>query len=566
MHNVKTKYRMALFVMASLITTNMVIMQYLFIQQADDANVINIAGMQRMLSQRIALLSDSVGSEQYTQFKNSIERFEQNHDFLLQDDGRDYKFLTPELMQLYFSAPVELDKQVQAFIQLAKVQIQTPSSESKRLLMATSQQILPRLNDAVTLFEQMSEDKTQRLREVEAVLWLLGLLVLFIELRFVFNPMHQRIHSTLKQITQAKQEAEDALQSKSRFLARVSHELRTPLQAAQGYLHLFRENKSQNYLQETERSIQQLGHLIASVEDFNKLKNQEIVIESQRTHLQEIVKSACLPYRLKAHEKSLNFNLALSNDLDVCCHCDQTRVAWLIGELIENAIKFTERGSVQIFADLLVLESDTFLEILVEDSGPGFDYETWLESHQNEHFQGIQLGLQRCKLLASAMGGSLSFHPIEPVGTRAYLSLPLKFEHNHQLESCTSVLGAKLLLVEDNTLNAKVIEKMLQSIVRSIDHAEHGKRALELFSDNDYDLIIMDLNMPVMNGFEAIAAIRETDHTIPIIVVTANTSEEDILKAYKMGATAHLFKPLQPDALQQKTLMLLNPVAQSATS
>ncbi|RZG09650.1 response regulator [Pseudoalteromonas sp. CO348] len=557
-NKVKNRYIGALLAMAILLSMAMGIMQYLLYQQSQDAHVINIAGMQRMLSQRIALFSAQEDKRDSEDLRQAIDKFESNHEFLTKTERGEAIYLNEALAALYYQEPVQLDLQSNTFVTLSRSQFQQPTPQLVEQIFTASQHILPNLNDAVSLFEQHARSKTEMVRRIELLIWLLGLLLLFIEAKLVFRPMAREIAEALDKLEAARKLADDALHSKSRFLARVSHELRTPLQAIQGYLDEYLSNKDTQQLQHVKSAANQLDVLLYSVQDFNNLSEQEVVIERHQVALREVIKSACIAFQLTAHKKSLAFNLALSNELDVTCYCDSKRVGWLISELVNNAIKFTERGSIQVFADLVVDEDTPYLEFVVEDTGPGFDYQQLREAVHSEHFQGTQLGLKRCRLLTSALGGRLDFIAREPTGTRATLRVPIEIDNQQTLARTMEQVSARILLVEDNLLNARVIEKMLQPIAKQVTHVEHGEGALEVYEVGKFDIVLMDLNMPVMDGFEATERLRTLDPTVPILVVTANTNAEDLDKVYALGATAHLYKPLQPDVLHSKVVLLLN--------
>ncbi|UDM63089.1 response regulator [Pseudoalteromonas piscicida] len=556
---VKNRYIGALLAMAILLSMAMGVMQYLLYQQSLDAHVINIAGMQRMLSQRIALYSAQDNQRDSEALRQAIDKFESNHEFLTKTESSgEAIYLNEALAALYYQGPVQLDLQSTTFVTLSRSRLQQSTPQLMEQIFTASQHILPNLNDAVSLFEQHARSKTEMVRKIELLIWLLGLLLLFIEAKLVFRPMAREIAEALDKLEAARKLADDALHSKSRFLARVSHELRTPLQAIQGYLDEYLRSKDTQQLQHVKSAANQLDVLLYSVQDFNNLSEQEVVIERHQVALREVIKSACIAFQLTAHKKSLAFNLALSNELDVTCYCDCKRVGWLISELVNNAIKFTERGSIQVFADLVIDEDTPYLEFVVEDTGPGFDYQQLREAVHSEHFQGTQLGLKRCQLLTSALGGRLDFSAREPIGTRAILRVPIEIDNQQVPAHTMEQVSARILLVEDNLLNARVIEKMLQPIAKLVTHVEHGEGALEVYEVGKFDIVLMDLNMPVMDGFEATERLRKLDPAVPILVVTANTNAEDLDKVYALGATAHLYKPLQPDVLHSKVALLLN--------
>ena len=561
-HNVRLKYTGALLAMAALLTVAMLLMQFLLRQQNADAHVINIAGMQRMLSQRIALFSSEPNKVQHHELMAALLKFEGNHQFLTQSSGADYPYLNAQLQRLYFDSPVNLAQRSVQFIQATRAFLEEPNSELAQAIRTQSQQLLPDLNRAVSLFEGYAEEKTEQVRSIEIALWLLGLLLLALEARFIFRPMRQKIEATLTGLEESRELADAALKAKSRFLSRVSHELRTPLQAVQGYLDAYWQEKDERHLQHVRDASQQLDNLLYSIEDFNHLSMHEIVPERQQVELGAELKVACAAYRLSAHKKSLAFNMAISKTLYMPCYCDYKRINWLLNELITNAIKFTEQGKIQVVADLIYIEQQPMLEIIIDDSGPGFDYASLQEADESEHFQGSQLGLKRCRLLVSALGGSLRLSKIKPMGTRALLLMPIELcEESSTPTAAPSTAPLRVLLVEDNVLNAKVIESMLQPLTQSIQHVEHGALALEVYDSEAFDLVLMDLNMPVMDGFEATEKLRERDQQVPILVVTANTNLADLERVYQLGATAHVFKPLQPDDLLKKITTLMHSVA-----
>ncbi|NUZ12163.1 response regulator [Pseudoalteromonas sp. McH1-7] len=556
--NMKFRYIGALLAMALLLSMAMVVMQYLLHQQSQDARVINLAGMQRMLSQRIALFSSIDSPQGLETLRLAIDDFEGNHHFLTEKEGGQYHHLNESLESLYYENPIQLHQQSLTFITLAKRHLKQPNTQLSEGILTLSQTLLPNLNQAVSLFEHQAKLNTERVRKIELLIWLLGLTVLFIEAKFVFRPMTKEITEAFRQLEASKKLADDALQSKSRFLARVSHELRTPLQALHGYLDEFIKSADAKQLEHVKSAANQLDILLYSVEDFNSLSQQDIVIERHQIQLHDVIKTACISFQLSAHNKSLTFNLALGNALNMACFGDAKRIAWLVGELVNNAIKFTERGGIQVFADIVMTQEASYLEFIVEDTGEGFDYKRLQESMRTEHFQGSQLGLQRCQLLVSALGGQLKFTARKPFGTRAELQIPVEVDIENVRSSKREKLSTNVLLVEDNLINARVIEKMLQPIAKQVTHAEHGEQALEIYQVGKFDVVLMDLNMPIMNGFEATRKIRAIDPIIPILVVTANTNSADLDKVYELGATAHLYKPLQTEVLTDKLTAMLD--------
>ncbi|MCF2908701.1 response regulator [Pseudoalteromonas sp. DL2-H2.2] len=573
MNNLVTRYRLkylvALVIMLLLLTMTTGLTLYLLEQQKQAARVINIAGMQRMLSQKAALHLEYViimGEQNVAAnrqaLSNALQLLQSNHDFLLMRDGDDYVHLNEQLHSWYFAQPGDLDNQLKQYMALLSNAAKQPSLSQIQEIHTRSQLLLQDLDHAVLLFEDFTNGKIERLRNLQLLMWLLGLFLLLAEIQWIFFPMERSIASAIERLQQTRQKAEHANQSRAMFLARASHELRTPLQAVLGYLHLYQESQREGYLAQANKAAQQLKALIASVEDYNRLSDeQQPELNCHPARLTDTLGQPVATYRLLAREKGLDFSYHFNSHSEKIFECDHERLSWVIGQLLDNAVKFTEQGGVSLSARVEQVSAQDeevnwrfYCEI--EDSGPGFNIAQVnappTENNPNgHHFQGLQLGLARCNLLLAIMSGELAFVAREPHGTKALLSVPLK-----RLPEPEQVSGvarnSKVLLVEDNQLNAKIIEKMLESMAITSIHASHGGQAVDVLAHQSFDVILMDLNMPIMDGFKAIKEIRQTLMlSTPILVLTANTSEQAIKSAMQLGATDYLFKPVEQAALER---------------
>ncbi|MCG7536958.1 response regulator [Pseudoalteromonas sp. OOF1S-7] len=579
MDNLVTRYRLkylvALVIMLLLLTMTTGLTLYLLEQQKQAARVINIAGMQRMLSQQAALhleyviimREQNVAADRQA-LSNALQLLQSNHDFLLMRDGEDYVHLNAELHRWYFAQPGDLDNQLKQYMALLSDAASQPNLSQIQEIHTRSQLLLQDLDQAVLLFEQFTNDKIGRLRNLQLLMWLLGLFLLLAEIKWIFFPMERSIASAIERLQQTRLKAEHANQSRAMFLARASHELRTPLQAVLGYLHLYQESQREGYLAQANKAAQQLKALIASVEDYNRLSDeQQPELNCHPARLTDTLGQSVATYRLLAREKGLDFSYHFNSHSEKIFECDHERLSWVIGQLLDNAVKFTEHGVVSLSARVEQIhsqedESNWRFHCEVEDSGPGFNMAQVsalpLASNPNgHHFQGLQLGLARCNLLLTIMSGELNFVAREPHGTKAVLSVPLK--RLPESDQANGLARSKVLLVEDNQLNAKIIEKMLESMALTSIHASHGGQAIEVLAHQSFDVILMDLNMPIMDGFKAIKEIRQTLMlSTPILVLTANTSEQAIKSAMQLGATDYLFKPVEQAALERALLKILS--------
>ena len=232
---------------------------------------------------------------------------------------------------------------------------------------------------------------------------------------------------------------------------------------------------------------------------------------------------------------------------------DHARLQQIVSELLNNALKFTEQGEVTVIATL----NNHQLELSIKDSGCGFSHPVGqLEldnTQQSKHFQGLRTGLTRVQYIVNALNGDIRFENNHPQGAIVFLSLPLEMDTS-ETKPTRLPDDLKCLVVEDNPLNMLVLTKLLSSLNIQVESAENGKVACEMAAENSYDVIFMDLNMPVLDGFEATKLLHEKDKTRPIIVVTANTSDSDIARAKAFGAISHIHKPID----QQSIIAALN--------
>ncbi|WP_232056480.1 response regulator [Pseudoalteromonas sp. A25] len=536
-------------------------MQALLYKKQIDAEVINVAGMQRMLSQKVLLHAyrletlegqpDS-SSEVYNQLQAAIDLFSQNHDFLT-DLLVKQQFSSKSLSAWYFSEPTMLNQRSKLFVErIREIQLKDPAELHDLYLV--SQTLLADLDHAVTLFEARSNLGIERLRYIEIAIWALAMLLLLLEAKFIFRPMEQQVLDGLNELKQQKAKTEQALGMKSRFLARASHELRTPLQSILGYLDLYKKERQTYQLEQAVTSVNQLHILINEMQDFSRWSNEKIKIQNSYASLGDTLETVVAPYRFAAHQKGLSLTVKLSQKDDIHLLCDHHHLAWVCSQLIDNAIKFNDKGEIELIVELHLSPLPAHLFVQVRDHGPGFGKEllTSLEVYEegNNHFQGMQLGLVRCQWLVNALSGEITFNNLAQGGACVSFRIPVSTKAPSVAEKQLSADGKTALLVEDNKVNALVLSRQLDTLGFNVLHVHHGKEAVDVLTSQSFDIIFMDLNMPHMDGYQAIAHIRTQLHldTI-IIVVTANDEQQDLAKAIALGADEHLIKPLQQEAL-----------------
>ena len=412
---------------------------------------------------------------------------------------------------------------------------------------------------------------------------------------------NERLNQMIEQATRATHAADSANRAKSDFLATISHEIRTPLNGIIGFVEMLDETRlneeQDDFLIRIKSSSEALMSLINNVLDFSKVESGHLNLELRDFSILPMVNSLNSMFLSQAKEKGLSLKISVDESVPRKIRGDETRLRQILLNLLSNAIKFTKSGEVSLHVSTHSIDSESNfveLEFEVRDTGIGMSPEeisrlfmpfSQGDSSTTRKYGGTGLGLAICKSLSEAMGGKVwatsvlregsSFFSrvrVDIVEMRDAHALSSESENakvissgtiNNKVESDKPAdsLPLKIAVAEDNMANQRVIMIMLRRLGWESEFAENGRELLDLVRNKDYDLIFMDVQMPLMDGLEATRRLRAGDageglKDVKIIALTANALSGDEARCLESGMNAYMTKPLKLRTLKQAIMSL----------
>ena len=397
--------------------------------------------------------------------------------------------------------------------------------------------------------------------------------------------VNQKLKKAKNVATEALQTAENANKAKTDFLSNMSHDIRTPMNAIIGITSLIRHdagNKAKviEYADKIDISSQHLLGIINDVLDMSKIEAGKTVFKYSDFSILDLVQELNTIFHTQIYEKQQTLTIIKENIQHEWVNGDQVHLMQIFSNLLSNAVKYTqEGGEIQFFVEECETKSSVYAKyrFLVSDNGMGmsadfkdtiFDAFTRAESSLTNKIQGTGLGMAITKNLVEAMGGTIDVESELGQGSCFEVLLDLKIAEDRTValaaqeetdEQDGNILqGMRFLCAEDNELNAEILTELLKIEGAECTICENGEEILKAFEQSapgDYDMILMDVQMPVMNGYEATKAIRRSSHElakkIPIIAMTANAFSEDIQHSLAAGMNAHVSKPVEMKVLEK---------------
>ena len=605
-------YITALSSIAMLTFGGQLVVQNAIVQLEGDSRIVNIAGRQRMLSQRLTRLTfewmhsqvnsqavRSTPNELVTRIKTDLETWTQNHAGLQRgDDALQLPGKNSPSVQLLFNETTPHFEALRAAIEsevkdIAKEQSEEPDNTNRSKIGSHSDAFLAGMDKIVSLLEQEARDRVNRLRWIETALLIATIAVLICEGLFVFSPAVAslrrslaKLQRTSDELERAKVVAENASLAKTDFLSRVSHELRTPLHAILGMLGLVEQSKLKPEQSVKIRLANEAStSLLSLVDDLLDVasieQGREFAINPQIVHLPELLTSTSEVMRPLAHAKGLQFDLSLDKALPNWISIDADRLRQVLTNLLQNAIRYTIAGVVRCNADIQMDANQNLLRLTIEDTGIGIspmDQKRVFSSFhcgdspkaQNEFGRRIGLGLTITQAIVKKLDGTIELTSQVGTGSRFVVTLPVQIANSVERNLATlpklvvrvpnpsfgeSEKRPTALIVDDSPTNLLLMRTYLRQLGYRSMSVSSFEESIAKFKRHRFDIVMMDKNLPDGDGLDApkrLAGLLETPHTgsSRFFLITAEISGMQSKDSRLKAFARVLHKPVSLSELQ----------------
>ena len=396
---------------------------------------------------------------------------------------------------------------------------------------------------------------------------------------------HQRLLMSAATIKVQKRKAEAASDAKTTFLANMSHEIRTPLNGVVAMAQMLARRPLDAEVHDMVMTIQQSGEtlerILSDILDASRIDAGKLAIEQIAFHLGDTVRSAAALYQTQASEKNTKLDLHIAPEADGRFLGDPVRIRQIVSNFVSNAVKFTRDGQITV----IVEPTEAGVRLSVRDTGIGFDAARFssvfsrfeqADGTITRRYGGTGLGLAICADLTELMGGEIGCDSTPGQGSEFWVTIPLSPAESEQAilspaESTPEALSLRVLVADDHPVNRKVVEAVLAGTGCDLVHVEDGAAAVAEVQRNQFDLILMDMQMPIMDGLAATREIRAWEAAYgrgrtPLLMLTANALPEHISAGAAAGADGHLSKPLRIEVLLEAVALAAQPQTQVAVA
>ncbi|MGY0391852.1 response regulator [Bizionia sp. KMM 8389] len=388
--------------------------------------------------------------------------------------------------------------------------------------------------------------------------------------------INKKLAAVNKHLNLQKLKAENASKSKTDFLSNMSHEIRTPLHAILGFIQILKSSnlgtKEQEYIAHMDNSSNNLLAIVNDILEIHKIESGKMILNKKifSPVIQLQILSNTYEYHFKEKGLGLSLNIIKHNNHNVLS--DLSKYNQIITNILKNALKFTTNGGIEIFYEEEKIDDKLRIIIRIKDSGIGisqnklkaiFNRFTQIENSLKKQHEGSGLGLAISKEFAELLGGSISVKSALNEGSEFTFTalLPISEEDSFTIKETYENLKLphlKVLVVDDNQVNVLVLKKLLEDVDIQVDAVSNGQLAIDKFRSNTYNLLLMDIHMPEMDGYEATEIIRQEDSEVIIIGLSANVTSTAIQKALDSGMTNYITKPFTKERLYKLILTYLS--------
>ncbi len=553
-----SKILLSLGFIALFIICEMAILEFAHMRQVGFSKIINVAGRQRMLSQRITLLLHESKLERES-ITHDLNLFNDSHQFLLKSIPspsllRDTSALSNHYQEV-------LNPLVAKFLNEANfLKYESKSPHLKVFTKLSKNEFLKELDTAVKLFEGYSRERIQETRVLTFALSLLSLIVIILSYILILAPLRDYILRTQKELEEREKTALSEAHFKSMFLANMSHELRTPLNGVLGVADLLAStplSKDQvDYLKIINQSGETLLGVVNNILDLTKLELGQVELDEVIFSPKDLLESYEKSFQYILLSKGIDYQLELSDRLPPFLLGDKLRINQVLNNLIGNAIKFTSQGTVKVQAhynhsQFVLSISDTGIGMTEDQKKNIFNPFSQADISTTRKFGGTGLGLTIVHEIVSLMNGEIACESQIGEGTTFTVKFPLKESqippYKREATPEGSFTEKNVLVVDDNKINLNLMVKVLERMKINVTPALGGEEAIEKAKEEVFDLIFMDYHMPNLDGIETTKIIRNIEgyREIPIIALTADVQDKTKEEVLRAGMRELISKPVR---------------------